>query len=167
MTLVTRLGFVCLVGCIAPLLGGCSNAEARVTINAWLPAPLASDMLKVRIDDGRTVWNLTGADFQLAGAAQYNGPMLQTASQGTLTVSYTLVPPAPGIAVSTGSIELPLRNDWGYGVDIRPDTADPRRFCFGCIGSKAFLLAPEFRSSQADSVYLLWGGNSISHPVIY
>jgi len=124
-------------------------------------------MLKVKVDDGRRVWNLTGADFHLAGGNQYNAPILQTANQGTLVVSYSLIPLGSAAAVSTGTIELPLRSDWAYGVDIKPDTADPRRFCLGCAGSKAFPLAPEFRTLQADSVYLVWGGNSISHPVIY
>jgi hypothetical protein len=164
---VTRLGFACLVVCSATLLGGCSSSnDARVTIGAWLPAPLALGMLSVRVDDGRSVWKLTAADFHLVGGTQYSGPTLQTANDGTLTVSYTLVP-AAAAAVSAGAIELPLRKDWGYSVDIRPDTADPRRLCFGCAGSKGFPLAPEFRTLLADSVYVVWGGNSISHPVTY
>jgi hypothetical protein len=124
-------------------------------------------MLRVKADDGQSVWNLTGVDFDPVGGAQYRGPTLQTANHGTLTVSYAFVPIGSVAIVSAGAIELPLRNDWGYGVDIHPDTADPRLLCFGCAGSKAFSLAPEFRSFQAESVYVVWGGNSISHPVIY
>lgn len=180
---VTRLGFACLIGCSATLLGACSSYlrgcsttllggcsstnPPSVTIDAWLPAPLALGMLSVKVDDGRSVWNLTGVDFYQASGIQYNGPNLRTAGDGTLTVSYTLVSLASAAVVSTGAIQLPLRKDWGYSVDIRPDTTDPRRLCFGCAGSRAFPLAREFRTLQADSVYVVWGGSSISHPVTH
>jgi hypothetical protein len=165
---LTRLGVACLLACMPQLLGGCSNSdESRVTINAWLPVPLEPGMLRVKADDGNAVWNLTGVDFHLVSGAQYRGPTLQTANHGTLTVSYAFLPLGSGATVSAGAVELPLRRDWGYGIDIRPDTADPRLLCFGCAGSKAFPLAPEFRSFRAESVYVVWGGNSIRHPVIY
>ena len=168
MRRLTVFGFAWFIGCVAPNPGGTSPAsDARVTINAWLPAPLAAGMLKVKVDDGRTVWNLTGADFQLVGGTQHKGPALQTTNHGTLTVSYALIPLGSSVAVSAGAIELPLKKDWSYGVDIHADTANPSRSCFGCSGSRAFPLAPNFRSSRADSVYMVWGGNSITNPVIY
>ncbi|MFL5470180.1 MAG: hypothetical protein ACJ8AE_10330 [Gemmatimonadaceae bacterium] len=168
MLLATHLRFPFLFTLVATLLVGCASAnESRVTVNAWLPVPLEPQMLRVKVDDGQHVWNLTGSDFHPVGSTQHNGPTLQTANHGTLTVSYALVVPGAAATISSGAIDLPLRKDWGYGVDIHADTADPRRFCFGCAGSKAFPLASEFRSSQADSVYVVWGGNSISHPVIY
>lgn len=108
--------------------------------------------------------------IRATGAALIGSVMLvalETASGGTLTITYALAVSGTLATASSGSIELPLRQDWIYGVDIRADTTDPRRLCFGCIGSKAFSLAPEFRSAEAESVYVVWGGNSISHPVIY
>ena len=167
MVFRTRLHIKCSVVLVAVLIAGCDNSEARVAINASLPAPLEPGMLTVKVDDGLHSVTLTGSDFQLAGGDQYNGPSVATANHGTMVVSYTLATTGSPTSVSSGSIELPLRNDWIYGVDIRADTADPRRLCLGCSGSKAFSLAPEFRSARADSVFLVWGGNSISHPVIY
>ena len=163
----TRVNIKWWVALFTILIAGCDNSEARVTINANLPAPLEPGMLSVKVDDGLHTVTLAGSDFQPAGGDQYNGPAVETANHGTMVVSYTLATPGAPASVSSGSVELTLRNDWTYGVDIRADTADPRRLCLGCSGSKGFSLAPEFRSARADSVFLVWGGNSISHPVIY
>ena len=158
---------IAVVAVAALLSTSCAHDQAKVTIRANLPQPLRVDMLTVKIDDGRQVRTLTGADFKLLGGNQHRGPTLGTSTHGTLIVSYSLRSSASLSDVSSGQIELPLRKDWTYGVDVLADTADPRRLCFGCQGSKAFSLAPDFRSPLADSVYVVWGGNSISHPVIY
>ena len=150
-------------------LSGCvpwQADQARVTINAWLPPPLTRDMLHVRVTDGSREWALVGADFHSRGGPQHNGPELKTRMRGTLRVHYTLSAPDQQI-VSTGSVEIPLKRDWQWGVDIRPDSANPARMCFGCSGSQAFPLHPSYRTIHADSVYVVWGGNSIKHPVIY
>ncbi|MEO8564029.1 MAG: hypothetical protein ABI601_18255 [bacterium] len=47
------------------------------------------------------------------------------------------------------------------------DSLDPTRYCFGCLGARAFPLAAEYRRSTNDSVWVVWGGNSFKNPVIY
>ena len=68
---------------------------------------------------------------------------------------------------SRGSVRLDLRRDWIWGVEIRIDSLDPTRECFGCAGSRSFPLAREYQRSVRDSVWMVWGGNSIRNPVIY
>lgn len=46
-------------------------------------------------------------------------------------------------------------------------TVDPIRQCFGCFGSVAFDLLPAYRTVDHDSIWVVWGGNSISNPVTY
>jgi len=70
-------------------------------------------------------------------------------------------------SIATGSLELPLRSDWRYGVTVQVDSTDPARYCLGCIGSLAFALRPGVGRSVRDSLWLSWGGNSISNPVEY
>ncbi|HJQ52316.1 MAG TPA: hypothetical protein VJ825_00620 [Gemmatimonadaceae bacterium] len=163
--LARQIANVAIIGAFC--LAGCTSGEAKIRVDAWLPAPLSPAMLTVNVSDGRSSRTLTGGDFQLVGGFQYHGPTIETSNQGTLKIDYVLVPVGSTVPVSSGSVELPLRPDWSYGVTIRPDSADPRRFCFGCQGAKAFPLAPAFRISQTDSIYVVWGGNSIRHPVIY
>lgn len=71
------------------------------------------------------------------------------------------------VTASDGTISLPARSDWSWGVDITIDSLNPTRFCFGCMGSQSFPLDARFRRNARDSVWVVWGGNSISNPVIY
>lgn len=57
--------------------------------------------------------------------------------------------------------------DWIHGVDIHAANEDPRRYCMGCLGSVRFPLDPEGQSPAANAIYVIWGGNSISSPVVY
>ncbi|HUF65430.1 MAG TPA: hypothetical protein VMM17_05580, partial [Gemmatimonadaceae bacterium] len=110
------------------------------------------------------------ADFHvrggLVGGSVYDGPDLPTARSGTLRVAYALVT-ADNDTVSAGALDLPLRSDWRYGIEIIPDSLDPARQCFGCLGSRAFALAEPYRVAASDSVYIVWGGNSIKDPVVH
>ena len=150
------------------LVAGCSifeRDEARVGIQAYLPDPFRIEWLKVTVEENGRRHQVEARDYERFGT-QYNGPTFETRTSGTLRVSYVLTHPTGG-EISSGLVELDLRADWGWGVTIHADTANPERMCFGCIGSRAFALAPAFRIPAADSVYVVWGGNSIKNPVIY
>jgi hypothetical protein len=47
------------------------------------------------------------------------------------------------------------------------DSLNPTRGCFGCMGVQAFPLAAPYQRTRSDSVWLVWGGNSIRNPAIY
>lgn len=53
------------------------------------------------------------------------------------------------------------------GASVRSATTDPKFECFGCLGSQAFPLIAEYQAPDRDSIWVVWGGNSISDPVIY
>jgi len=149
----------------AVLLLGCGE-EARISATAVLPSPLALDMLTVTVQDrGRTIeW--TGDDFQASPSATPTTTEVETSTSGpALEVAFRLE--SDGVVLASGSATLPRKSDWSWNVTVDAATDDPRLSCFGCVGSQAFPLAESFRAPGRDSVWLVWGGNSISDPAIY
>ena len=135
----------------------CPGSDARVSVEYRSSSVLPRDLFTVQIQDGARVRTLRGA--------QLDGREFSTATSGSLRFGYRAV--SSTTVVSEGSVEVPLRDDWRYGFDIFVDSLDPRRGCFGCVGAQAFPLAAAFQRSAKDSVWIVWGGNSISNPAIY
>jgi hypothetical protein len=151
---------------VALVLCACGD-EARVKIGFHEHGGLTISMLRVSISDGFHRYELQPADFNSNGENQpYRSPDLPTRTKGTLRFTYALVEPS-GETVSGGTVDLPLRRDWRYDIDILTDSTDPTHYCLGCGGSQPFALSPEYRLQPLDSVYVIWGGNYISHPVMY
>jgi hypothetical protein len=93
------------------------------------------------------------------------GPF-STAHSGNIHVDFALL--NDGVASSTrGSIELPLRHDWAWGVDFWVSDTNPTSMCYGCMGSLEFPLDPALGYDPSMKLYVFWGGNSISDPVVY
>jgi len=74
----------------------------------------------------------------------------------------------PGEApLASTSIDLELREDWVWGVDIFLTDGNPGTMCFGCAGYEAVAVPDTLVPEATDSLYVVWGGNSISDPVVY
>jgi hypothetical protein len=124
-------------------------------------------MLRVRVSDGSLAYGLGPTNFHdRGGVSFYDSPDLVTATHGTLRFTYALTT-SSGDTVSEGTLVLPLRSDWRWGIDVIPDSINPIQQCFGCEGSRSFALAPGFQGPRVDSIFVLWGGNSIKNPVVY
>lgn len=143
-------------------LGACGSDEARASVSYYDAPTLPRTLLAVTVSDGGSARRLTSAEI---GANGRPAAELATRQSGTLSVAFRFADGAATIA--EGSAEVPLRSDWAYGFTIHVDSANPRRTCFGCIGSTPFPLLARYRRTPADSVWLVWGGNSIRHPVVY
>ena len=52
-------------------------------------------------------------------------------------------------------------------MTVRSGESDPSPSYLGLAGRQAFAIAPAFRQSERDSIYVMWGGNSIKNPVVY
>ena len=147
------------------LLSAC-GPRAELAATSSLSAPLRVDMITITVRDGGRTWVWHGNSFRSTpNNATPNTPVAQTRTSGQLEFSVQLRD--SGAIVGEGTVKLPLRDDWIWSVDLHNATADPRQLCFGCVGSQAFPLSPAYRSPDRDSLWLVWGGNSISHPVIY
>ena len=140
---------------------GCDD-DARVTVRYDEVARLPSELLTVTVTDPFATHTLRGRDI---GGSGREGRQIETPIVGKLRVAFRF---ATGSAVvSEGAAEVPLRADWIYGFSVQVDSVNPTRFCFGCMGSQAFALDEAYRRSARDSVWLVWGGNSIKNPVVY
>jgi hypothetical protein len=147
-------------------LSACGE-EARISASADLPPPLAVAMLTVSVQDDQRVISWSGTDFQSRPSnPSPTTPEVNIKTAGPdLGVTHRLE--SDGVLLSTGSVTLPRKSDWRWHVSIQVATANPLEVCFGCEGAQAFALVEEFRVSEQDSVWVVWGGNSISEPVIY
>jgi hypothetical protein len=124
-------------------------------------------MLHITYNHGATARTLRDSDFHFDSTSQqYLTSTFATPLAGTLSLN-VLLTDTTGDTVSSGSAAIPLRPDWAWGIDIFPSHTNPYLYSFGVVGYQAFPLRPAYQDSLSDSLYLLWGGNSIKHPVIY
>jgi hypothetical protein len=127
-------------------------------------------MLSVEVRDVRRLIRWDASDFRPhpedPGAPFLSTPEVETSTSGPdLEVTYQLE--SGSAVVSTGTVSLPRRSDWRWGVTISASTTNPSEDCFGCFGSQAFPLAEALRAPGQDSIWVVWGGNSIDDPAIY
>lgn len=142
---------------------GCAPDEARVSVRYAPRSDLGSLQPAVAVKAPGLNRALSLAEL---GATTTAGPFeFATPMSGQLDVEFTLSD--HGAAVANGSVRVDLRPDWAWGFRILVDSANPTRLCFGCEGARAFPLAESHRRSAVDSVWIVWGGNSIKHPVVY
>jgi hypothetical protein len=144
------------------VLVGCSEKDARVRLS-FHADPLENTDLSLRMvlhdDDGaRTTINLGSSPESV-------GPF-DTKNSGRMTIDFQLL--ANGKPQSTaGTLELPLKEDWIWGVDFFIREEDPLGICFGCEGSREYELDETLGYPPEEKLYAVWGGNSISNPVVY
>jgi hypothetical protein len=148
------------------VLAACGE-EAGISAVARLESPLSHEMLTVTVRDVGRIIRWTGDDFTIGpDNPTPSTPEVETRTSGPdLEVTYVIND--GGAVLSSGTVLLPRRSDWRWGVTIEAATANPAEFCFGCVGSRAFGLAEAFRTPGRDSIWVVWGGNSIEDPAIY
>jgi hypothetical protein len=154
-------GLRSLLPVIVLVLASCKKEESRISAVARLDPPLTVRMLTLAVRDDREGWTWRGSDFH----SSLEWPMPTTperdiGTRGNVEVAFRLE--VAGTTLSEGRVTLPLRPDWRWSVQVISATSDPAEACSGCFGSKAFPLEPAYRGPDRDSVWLLWGGNSIS-----
>lgn len=145
---------------------GCGT-ESRISASAVLNPPLSPAMLTITVTDGERVFGWDGVDFRPRPEnATPSTPDRDLSTSGPdIMVTFRLVDGAQ--LLSQGTVTIPRRSDWHWGVTVFNRTEDPERGCFGCFGSVAFDLPPSYRTVDHDSIWVVWGGNSISNPVTY
>jgi hypothetical protein len=146
---------------------GCTEQRATVRALASLAPPLDMTMLTVTFREGGRSWQARGLEFTSdASLAVPHTSAWNTGTAGSMDIAFELLDSAGTVAAS-GQVSLELRADWAWGVQFSNVTEDPGLGCLGCSGSRAFPLAAGYRASGRDSLWVLWGGNSISHPSLY
>ena len=143
---------------------------------AFLPAVLACDESRMRISVqpgpqgdpevrvSRPTW--TGVSLIVVLDSARRSTEFETQRSGSIVIPFTLLWNGEDTA-TTGSVELPLKSDWRWGLDFYLSDVDPRDTCFGCMGSRAFDVDPALGLAPEVKLWAVWGGNSISNPVVY
>lgn len=161
-----------------PASFGCSVSEeagpnAQVRFSIPDTGYIASQELLIEGSDREKSWEINGNDF---GPVSFDSALwtepFNTASSGSLDVSFEITS-AHQEEIANGTFQLPLREDWEWSISFRADSAsaDPLVGCLGCSGFHTFEIdttaaSPSSRSGQ-DSIYVVWGGNSLGNPVDY
>lgn len=147
-----------LIGITLAACGEEAQISAAYRSDAIVPRAYTS----VTITDGRRRHLFQGAALLPVDGKDRPRP---TATSGEATVDIVMRD-ATG-AIATGRVPLVLKPDWIWGVELHIDSANPARYCFGCIGSQAFRLRDGVGRTVRDSLWVTWGGNSIRNPVVY
>lgn len=141
------------------------GSEARVRAEFLAQAPIQLRMVTLDLDDGTREWRWTAEDFTTEDGHSPRTPSVRTARDGVLTVTVRLED--AGAPITQATVELPLQPDWGWTIEVLTATEDPQRLCFGCSGARALPLPDALRPPGQDSLWIVWGGNSIDNPVVY
>lgn len=158
-------GLIMKIGTIglAAVLVGCSD-KALVRYTFFEEPGFEVEMLVVEFTDRSRTVRLTSSDFQPDGGRR-DTREYSTSTTGRLETRFWLIRGAD--TLSLGQVQIDLRPDFRWGLSFRREASDPTTTCFGCFGRAAFELAPELQEVPEDSVWVVWGGNSISNPVVY
>ena len=156
-----NMRFVIAATLIVLVVAGCSDKKSQVRVSVQNCA-YASECPDIHVSLSGGVWNY---DYVLDESKRSTGP-LPTGSSGTMHITVALYS-AAGKTETTGSLDLSLRKDWRWGVDIFIQEHDPTEYCFGCFGVKSYELDPVLGYDDEVRLYIVWGGNSISNPVDY
>jgi hypothetical protein len=140
-----------------PALLACDEARMRISVQ---PGPQGDPVVRV----SRPTW--TGVSLSMVLDSAQRSTEFETEQSGSIVIPFTLLLNGQDTATS-GAVELPLKSDWRWGLDFFLSDADPRATCFGCLGSRAFDVDPVLGLAPEVKLWVVWGGNSISNPVVY
>lgn len=145
---------------------GCSSddsSELRLSIQG--NTSILRRAIRVEMTAGG--WNKTlyGADFNSLDS-QVHTKSFVTPTSGSILIRFTLSDSIRG-QLDFGTITLDAKPDWRWSVDFVLSSGNPFYSCFGCIGYSAFSVDSIFQTSNQDSLFIIWGGNSIKNPVIF
>jgi hypothetical protein len=145
---------------------GCEDEDEALVSFSILSEPgrLDSSTVTVRFSDGGGSRTVLGDDFagddRRADTREY-----ATRTRGTLEVFVEVDTDAGRVA--SGTLDLPLQPDWRWSINLFLDEQNPHETCIGCFGYVSFPVLESYRTSPAESLWMTWGGNSISNPVVY
>lgn len=142
-------------------LVACDPDEAKIGVYYRSDKIVPASQTSVTLSDRQKSYVVQGAALLPNG----NDNTFATAQSGEVTVDVSMADAQGSIA--SGHIALPLRPDWVWGVDVTVDSTNPTRLCLGCMGVRSFALRPGAGRTVRDSLWVVWGGNSIKNPVVY
>lgn len=147
------------------LLTSCSKntdeSKISFTLHYLTSNNFSNSEININFDDGKTEYILTNNDFSNGNSSEFS-----TETSGNIDIRFSILDSLTD-TISTGSINLPIKSDWSWGVGLYITDSNPYNTCMGCTSSKSFILNESYVDSLYDSVFVVWGGNSIKNPVVY
>jgi hypothetical protein len=136
--------------------------DSRVRLVAFGFSDAELPQLQIEIQNQNESLGVNGTELvATADYQQRHSDWIETAGE-EFTVRFTFVA-ADGAALSDGEVSVEVRLDWEWDVQFHLAAEDPAGRCFGCEGSHAYPLAGD----SGAQIFIVWGGNSISDPVVY
>jgi hypothetical protein len=159
-----------LIGCalsfaIAFIATGCSADQASVSYTFFEEPGFSVDFVVLEFSDGSLTRQLTGDDFEAETGSRRDTQAFRTRTTGELVTSFWLLQ-GPD-TLSSGELRLDLRSDWTWNISFFRADVNPSGTCFGCVGATPYELEAPAQTAPSDSLWLVWGGNSISDPVVF
>lgn len=150
---------------LAALVASCGSGESRIQFGVQGDLEVLRPLLEITAQSGDWSMTLTGDEIGTTESPNYTREF-QTPGSGTLLIKAVLKRPDEPV-LAEGSIELEIREDWVWGVAVFLTNENPTEMCFGCIGHQAFAVPAGLTGEPRDSLFIVWGGNSIDNPVVY
>lgn len=145
---------------------GCSSEDvSELQFSIQGNTSILRKALRVEIASGGWSKTLHGADFGSLDSPVHTKSFV-TPTSGSMLIRFTLSDSIRG-DVDSGTITLEAKPDWRWSVDFVLSSSNPFNSCFGCLAYSAFPVDSVFQISNQDSLFIIWGGNSIKNPVIY
>jgi hypothetical protein len=164
----SAIALVAVAAMAVPLMG-CDNQDDlafRLTLRTAGYEEVLNPLLTVTAMSGDWEVTATGAEI----AAQQDGTgepwTVDTPGSGMIGVHVALKDP-DGTVLAQTDVGLAIRSDWVWEVSIHLADGDPMETCFGCIGHETVPVPADLIPDAPDSLYVVWGGNWISNPVVY
>lgn len=127
---------------------------------------ITKDDISIEYKDNDFSYSINGKDFFVDKYfAQQHTDKYETSKKDTFYISFRIT--KMGETIAKGNLSLLLKNDWSWQIDFHIADKNPIYGCFGCQGYKSFPIDLDYKSSPSDSLYVIWGGNYITFPVIY
>lgn len=150
---------------IAVTATGCSTDQAKISYTFLEEPGFQVDLVVLEFSDGSQTRRLTGDDFGDESGSRRDTQAFRTRTTGDLLTSFWLLDGSD--TLSSGELRIDLRPDWAWNISFIRADEDPSGTCFGCMGSTPYELAAAAQAVPSDSLWLVWGGNSISDPVVF
>jgi len=94
-------------------------------------------------------------------------PALETVTSGDLEIDIDFTDDKDSV-LSNGELTLPLKPDWEWMIMINFTTRQlTGKGCRGCDGFEEIAVPESLKFAEGMRLFIVWGGNSISNPVVY
>ena len=151
---------------IAVTGSACGNGDqASVSYTFFEEPGFSADLVVLEFSDGKLTRRLTGDDFAAGAGSRRDTRDFETRTTGELVTSFWLLQGSD--TLSSGELRIDLRSDWAWNISFFRADENPSGTCFGCVGATPYELEAEAQTAPTDSLWLVWGGNSISDPVVF